>query len=500
MNFIATDIESDDSLQARRGSEPLQQLGSPDGNSGAADDGGATVLQRCPAMPDSALGDIRLAAVAGLPDFVGRYRVIDEVARGAMGVILRAWDPEIERFVALKLLHEHLQPDDEFIRRFNNEARITGRLEHPAIVPIHELGRCADGRPYFAMRLVEGLTLARLLTRPRNLHSMQLRFLQIFEKICQGVAYAHSRSIIHRDLKPSNIIVGKFGVVKIMDWGIAKHVCHPEDTGGPGRARLRDAGVAFSDGTACGMILGTPAYLPPEQARGEIDRVDERSDVFALGGILCHILTGAPPYDGDNAAKLDQAIHECLAPAYARLEACSADREVATLALRCLSADPGGRPRSGNEVATAITAYLESDQHRAERDLVRFFEQALDLFCIASPEGYFRRVNSNFPRLLGYAESELLSRPFSDFIHPDDLPATADAMSSLSVGQPVVRFTNRYRHAEGHYLYLEWMARTESESGGQIYAVARDVTRREMEAGTVGLSVAQLGAGVSAVS
>ena len=233
------------------------------------------------------------------------------------------------------------------------------------------------------------------------------------------------------------------------------------------RNRLRDS-------------AGTPAYLPPEQARGEADRVDERADVFSLGGILCHILTGAPPYTGDDASKLDQAVHECLAPAFARLEACPAEPEPVEIAMRCLSPNPENRPRNGNEVAAAITGYLESDQHRAEQDLVRFFEQSLDLFCIASLDGYFRRVNPNFPRLLGYPESELLSRPFSDFIHPEDLPATADAMSGLLIGLPVVRFTNRYIHADGHHLYLEWMARTESESGN-IYAVARDVTPREME-------------------
>lgn len=487
MNLTDQYAGSDDSPQASRGADPLQPLQASGLDCGVADEEAQTVLQPRTSFIDSGGSNSRgteiLRPVApGLPEFVGRFRVIEEIAHGAMGVILKAWDPDLGRCVALKLLHEHFQMDDELIRRFNAEACISGRLEHPAIVSIHEVGRCANGRPFFSMRLVEGTTLARLLARPRNLESMQLKFLRMFEKICQGVAYAHSRSVIHRDLKPSNIVIGKFGVVKIMDWGLAKYVRHREEPGIPALdghpAAWRSLSGCDSDGTACGTVLGTPAYLPPEQARGEADRVDERADVFSLGGILCHILTGAPPYTGDDASKLDQAVHECLAPAFARLEACPAEREPVNLALHCLSPNPENRPRNGNEVAAAITGYLESDQHRTERDLVRFFEQSLDLFCIASLDGYFRRVNPNFPRLLGYPEAELLSRPFSEFIHPDDLVATADAMSCLLIGLPVVRFTNRYIHADGHHLYLEWMARTESESGN-IYAVARDVTQRE---------------------
>lgn len=222
--------------------------------------------------------------------------------------------------------------------------------------------------------------------------------------------------------------------------------------------------------------MGTPAYLPPEQARGERDRVDERADVFALGGILCHILTGAGPYPLEDASKLQQAVEGRLGPAFASLENCHAEPEPVALAKGCLCPDPEGRPRHAGEVAAAITQYLESDLRRAERDLVRFFELSLDLFCIAGVDGYFRRINANFPRALGYSEKQLLLRPFLDFVHPEDQASTATAISDLSKGLPVVRFKNRYRHADGHFIQLEWTAKTEPGTGGTIYAVARDLT------------------------
>ena len=206
--------------------------------------------------------------------------------------------------------------------------------------------------------------------------------------------------------------------------------------------------------------------------------MDARADVFSLGGILCRILTGSGPYPEDFPSKLEQATLGHLWPAMTRLDACGAEREIVALAKRCLSPNPEDRPRDARSVAAAITGYLETDLRRAERDLVRFFDLSLDLFCIAGMDGYFRRINQNFSCLLGYTDHEMLSRPFASFVHPDDLDATAAAMSQLTSGLPVTQFTNRYLHADGHYLYLEWVAKTEFEGGGNIYAVARDVTNR----------------------
>jgi serine/threonine-protein kinase len=412
-----------------------------------------------------------------MPQEIGRYTISHEIARGGMGVILRGWDREIGRPVAVKLLHECFASDEKLVRRFYTEAKITGQLEHPAIVPIHELGRLDDGRPFFVMRMMECQTLAQMLVQNPLIESGGLAHLRIFEKLCEGMAFAHSKGIIHRDLKPSNVMIGSFGVVKIMDWGLGRRLrAHASSNDYEVNGGGVDSGAIIDEEqTMCGTILGTPAYLPPEQARGE--PVDERADVFSLGGILCHILLGTGPYPDPSMSKLHQARVGRLHPIFKRLNECGAERPLVELAKACLNPNPADRPNNAGEVDILIRDYLESDLRRAERDLVRFFDLSLDLFCIAGMEGRFRRVNPNFSKLLGYTEEELLSKPFTDFIHPADIEATAEAMSRLSEGLPVVRFTNRYRRKDGALVYLEWAAGRDETGHGPIYAVARDVTQ-----------------------
>jgi serine/threonine-protein kinase len=216
--------------------------------------------------------------------------------------------------------------------------------------------------------------------------------------------------------------------------------------------------------------------MPPEQARGEIERVSERSDVFGLGTILCHVLTGHPPYDGADGATLIRAARRAdLTAAFARLDGCRGPGPLVALTRRCLATDPADRPPHAGVVAAAVTAYLETELRRAERDLVRFFELSMDLFCIAGLDGYFHRVNANFSRVLGYSTAELVSRPFLDYIHPDDRPATVAVMADMANGVPCVRFCNRYVDAGGSYRWFEWTAKSIPEEG-VIFAAARDVT------------------------
>ena len=347
-------------------------------------------------LPGATLSDAALSPTGPAPPAapprarLGRYELFEELGRGGMGAVLRGRDPDLDRDLAVKVVLPGRADVPEVRRRFVEEARIGGRLQHPGVVPVHELGRDADGSPFFAMKLVQGRTLADLLQdRPDPAHDLA-RFLQIFEQVCQTVAYAHSRGVIHRDLKPQNVMVGAFGEVQLMDWGLAKRLSEPGGTASevpppfpPSTEVSSPADVAEGRSatqfvTQAGTILGTPAYMAPEQARGLADQVDERADVFALGAILCQILTGAPPYAGAGSfAVLEKACVGDLDNALTRLNGCGADPELTTLAKACLDLQPAQRPANGAAVADQVAAYRAGVQERLRRaELERATAQA----------------------------------------------------------------------------------------------------------------------------
>jgi tetratricopeptide (TPR) repeat protein len=304
------------------------------------------------------------------------YDLIDEIGHGGMGVVYRARDTALGRDVAVKLLAERYPADSPAAQRFLSEARITGQLQHPGIPAVHQVGTLPDGRPFLAMKLIKGSTLEALLKQRPDPAADRGRLLAVFEAVCQAVAYAHAHRVIHRDLKPANVMVGGFGEVQVMDWGLAKVLAsqesqRPEDdleaTLAGTVIRGKDADGADGSETRAGSILGTLAYMPPEQAGGEIAAVDRRSDVFGLGAILCVLLTGHPPYRGPDAEAIRlQAIRGHLGDAFARLDACGAEPELVALAKHCL-ADLPERPADAAAVADAVARFRAAVEERARR-------------------------------------------------------------------------------------------------------------------------------------
>jgi serine/threonine-protein kinase len=311
-----------------------------------------------------------------MPDAVGdggRYQLHGEIARGGMGVVLKGRDVDLGRDVAVKVLLERHLDSPEMVRRFVEEAQIGGQLQHPNILPVYELGRLPDARLYIAMKLVRGRTLAELLEGRADADADRPRHLATFEQVCQAMAYAHSCGVVHRDLKPSNVMVGSFGEVQVMDWGLAKVIerggVADEERSLRGHAdvdpvrTLRTGSAA--DESLAGSVLGTPSYMAPEQARGQLDTLDERADVFGLGAILCEILTGQPPYrESSGDENYRKAARADLAEALARLDACGAEAELVALAKSCLAAAPRDRPRDAGVVVTALSAHLAGVRER----------------------------------------------------------------------------------------------------------------------------------------
>jgi tRNA A-37 threonylcarbamoyl transferase component Bud32 len=298
------------------------------------------------------------------------YVIIGEIARGGMGCVLEGRELALDREVAIKVLLPGADAS-----RFILEAKITARLPHPSIPPVHALGKLADGSPFLAMKRIRGRTLGEELKARANPAADLSRFVQIFEQVCQAVGFAHSRGIIHRDLKPANIMVGEFGEVQVMDWGLAKdHDAAREGHRSTGTMDVdthdkTPPGTTASGSevlTQAGTIMGTPGYMAPEQARGEA--VDARADVYALGGILAEILTGQMLLSGNAMSVLFRVAAGAEATeALARLDACGADAELIALAKACLAAEAAARPADARAVAALVAEYRQGVAARVRR-------------------------------------------------------------------------------------------------------------------------------------
>jgi len=303
----------------------------------------------------------------------GRYQIRSEYRRGGQARILVAHDTFMGREVAFKEIIKEAPPGRAaftakekalMARRFLREARIAARLTHPSIVHVYETGRRADGTLYYTMPLVRGKTLAEELAACVDLKA-RLRLLGHFLNLCQGIAYAHSQGVLHRDIKPENVLIGEFGETVLLDWGLAKTAMLPTDTGAP-----RDHFEEEEALTEIGMSLGTPAYMSPEQAAGELDKVDERSDIWGLSAVLYTLLTGEPPFDGKSAAHIvSRVLTAQLVPVNQRCPEVPAT--LAAAAEKGLRREQDRRQQTAMELADEVSAYLTGRPLSAVGDLGR---------------------------------------------------------------------------------------------------------------------------------
>jgi serine/threonine protein kinase/DNA-directed RNA polymerase subunit RPC12/RpoP len=338
--------------------------------------------------------------LAQRPQGKERYVLESEIARGGMGAVLRAIDCDIRREVAIKYLLDQHDPRKKL--RFVEEAQITGQLEHPNIVPIHELGVDSQKRLYFTMKMVRGRSLAqvfeqlRLNSKPAEKEYSLARLLNVLVSACHALAYAHSRGVVHRDLKPANIMIGDFGEVYVMDWGLAKvgaadgsadvdYVAPANPSAivgqgssssgsGSGSGKIATSRLAETDLTQEGAVIGTPAYMPPEQAAGKLQAIDQRSDVYSLGALLYEMLVLQAPIerDGGYMTMLLRAIEGHVVPPEQRktpwARSRRVPRELSAIAMKALAKRQEDRYPTVHALRRDVELYLEGRSVSAKED------------------------------------------------------------------------------------------------------------------------------------
>ena len=286
----------------------------------------------------------------------GRYEKPRELTRGGMGVIYSVYDRDLERGTAMKVALPAVLRDEASLERFVNEARITARLEHPHVVPVHDMGQSSDTGLFFTMKRLRGAPLDDILDRLRGKDEVYEKrysrhaLLVIFRKVCDAVSFAHSRGVIHLDIKPENIMVGDYGEVQLMDWGIAQTV-------GGGEA----AGDAGEHGFEMPrrVIRGTPCYMSPEQARGVESELDEQTDLFLLGACLYHIIALVPPYSGLSTDDvLRRAEERDLVPLREQVQGGQVPAELCQIVEKAMAADKAARYASTEALARELDRFL----------------------------------------------------------------------------------------------------------------------------------------------
>jgi len=462
---------------------------------GVGDEAFQQLVQEPPPSPAASATSTRIVGQLA-PERIRRKTLH---STGGIGHVWLAHDSIIDREVALKELRS--DRSDALNRdRFRREAKLTGRLEHPGIVPVYDFSESPDGTHcYYTMRFIRGCTLTEVIERYHEQRRTDtstshtaafMHLLSCFVSICRTLAYAHSKRILHRDLKGENVVVGDFGEVIVLDWGLAKEIGEPDpaatdaDLSAATIIDTLDAPESEMSTvlTMQGERLGTPAYMAPEQAAGRIDLVDERTDVYGLAAILYEILTGSPPFEGKGVTDvLRRVLNE--SPRSPRDFNPDVPSELDAICLRGLAKDRDQRYASAAELAESVQAWIadRAERKRTEQERERFFALSPDLLAVVDASGQLQQWNPAWERVTGRGHDQLAGAGLLDFLTAaDGQIATTMLTTVIESGTPAA-IEVRLQASERKSRWIDWSA---SRIAGErlVYLVGRDVTeRREQE-------------------
>ena len=346
----------------------------------------------------SSIDGFEVELLSGLTDLNNKYRVRNIIGRGGNSTIVQAWDQELGRDVALKILKDKFKKNEKVSQRFVNEAAIMGRMQHPGIMPVYDLGRIGENDICYSMPIVRGDTLRDLVSK--NDRKSLLKF---FLTTCKTLAYAHEKHIIHRDIKPENIMVDEYDRVLLLDWGLAKNLDEEEAP----YETLLDAGSRFEGAddvrlTMNGEISGTPAYMAPEQALGLAKRTSKNTDIFAMGIILYELLYGYNPFAGEDSKNFRLIFNDIknVTPNFGKrgVDRKAIPQGLIEICRRCLLKIPGHRYRDAGELSFAVDEYLK----KSKKKTVRWVILGCSLFALCASMSTFGYVESATDELVDY--------------------------------------------------------------------------------------------------